>query len=156
MTLNAKDFSAMDRFERWMNMRSWFEGLLGMYMPSLVVIEGYGYNNIHSLATLVEYGTMYRMACLDLELKFIEVPPTTLKSFVCQSGAAKKDEVRLEAYKKWGVEHPSNDAVDAYVAAQFGRLVLGWAPSNESQKKLMAKCLGIGQGSKFDKKAKTG
>lgn len=149
LSINAKDFSAMSRFDRWVGMRNWIEGLLGIYMPNLVVIEGYGYGNVNTLATLVEYGTVYRMACMDLELKFIEVPPTTLKSFVCHSGAAKKDEVRLQVYKKWGIEHPSNDAVDAYAAAQYGRLVMGWVPATETQKKLLDK-------QKFDKNVKFG
>lgn len=95
------------------------------------------------------------MVCLDSAINFIEAPATTLKKFVAKGGA-KKDEVRLEVYKKWGFEHASNDAVDAYLAAQFGRAVLGWVKTTEADKALIAKCTGAKKTAKFDKFAKTG
>ena len=39
---------------------------------------------------------------------------------------AKKDEVRLEVYKRWGFEAPTNDEVDAYVLARIGLAYLGY------------------------------
>lgn len=139
VVIGAQDFSKSDRLVRWTAMRSMFTILIEKHTPSVVVIEGYGFGNVNSLATLVEYGTVVRLTLLDAGIPFIEIPPTTLKAFVCKGGA-KKDEVRLAAYKKWGVEHPSNDAIDSYVAAQLARAVLGFTPRTVEQTKLLKKC----------------
>ena len=142
LQLGAQDFSKLPRFERWAQMRDWMVAILAMWKPRLVVIEGYGFGNVNSLATLVEYGTIYRQVLLDHAINFIEVPPTSIKAFITKGGA-KKDEMRLAAYKKWGIEHSSNDAVDAYVMAQFGRAVLGVEKITVEQLKTLHKVAGV-------------
>ncbi len=57
---------------------------------------------------------------------FLVVPPARLKKFACGKGNAKKDEIRLAVYKRWGFEAPTNDEVDAYVLARIGLAYLGY------------------------------
>lgn len=135
----ARDFSKLLRFERWVAMRDWLGKKLDFLKPKLVVIEGYGYGNVYSLATLVEFGTVLRLTMLDHGIPFVEIPPSQLKKFV-GSGNAKKDEIRLAVFKKWEFEHKSNDTVDAYLAARIGMAILQWASVNEAQKAILYKC----------------
>ena len=141
--LNADDApKKLGRFQRWGHMRSALAGILLSYAPKLVVFEGYGHphQNVSSFVTLVEYGAIVRSTCFRLGVPFIEVPPTSLKAFV-GSGSAKKDQMRLEVYKTWGIEHPSNDAIDAYALAQIGRAVLGWVDMTKRQQEIIKKCV---------------
>lgn len=136
LAMGALDFTKSPRYVRWTAMRHALGLLLDQYTPALTVIEGYGFGNQFSLATLVEFGTMLRLVLLDRKLPFIEIPPPTLKAFVGK-GSAKKDEVRLQVFQQWGIEHPSNDAVDAYLSAQVARAILGYAKRTERQSALL-------------------
>lgn len=48
------------------------------------------------------------------------VPPTSLKKFVTGKGNAKKNEMLLGVYKKWGVEYSDDNLADAYSLARVG------------------------------------
>ncbi len=82
-------------------------------------IEGYGFANTHTLATLVEIGTTFRKALHNRIIPTVEVPPSSLKKFVTGKGNTKKDQMRLAIYKKWGFEHDSDNIVDAYGLARY-------------------------------------
>lgn len=117
--------------------------LLVKYRPALVVVEGYGYANTHTLALLVELGAMVRHACIYTKVPYIDVAPTTLKKFVTGKGSGKKDQMRLAVYKKWGYEHDSDNVVDAYALARLGLVYAGVsspanAPERDTLKKLRA------------------
>jgi len=113
--------------------------LLVMTRPALVVIEGYGYANEYTLAVLVELGAMARHACIYTKAQYIDVAPPTLKKFVTGSGAAKKDQMRLAVYKKWGYEHDSDNVVDAYALARLGLVYAGTVPANKMERELLKK-----------------
>jgi len=49
----------------------------------------------------------------------LQVPPTTLKKYATGKGTAKKQEMLLQIYKRWGVEFNDDNAADAYA---LGRL----------------------------------
>jgi len=51
--------------------------------------------------------------------RVLSVNPTHLKIFACGARGAAKDEIRVEVLKRWGFEHSSNDAVDAYVLSML-------------------------------------
>ncbi len=50
---------------------------------------------------------------------FVTYTPGQLKKFATGKGNAKKDQMRLAAYKKFGFEHNSHDVVDAYFGAML-------------------------------------
>lgn len=94
------------------------------HQPMSVFIEGYGYSNTHTLVTLVEIGTLIRHALYVRGMQYHEIPPTSLKKFVCGKGNAKKDMVMKEVYKRWGFEGTDNEC-DAVGLAMFGAAVHG-------------------------------
>ena len=101
----------------------WFVPHLTTLKPELVIFEGYGYGQISSIQPLTEIGTMLRAVTLLEGFSWIEVPPMSLKKFTTGKGNAKKDEMMLHVYKRWGYEAPSNNMADAFALAQVG---LGW------------------------------
>ena len=57
----------------------------------------------------------------DDDRKYIlKVPPMTLKKFAAGKGNAKKQEMLLQIYKRWGLEFTDDNAADAYA---LGRLI---------------------------------
>lgn len=50
----------------------------------------------------------------------LKVPPMTLKKYAAGKGNAKKQEMLLQIYKRWGLEFLDDNAADAYA---LGRLV---------------------------------
>ena len=97
--------------------------LINEYEPRVVIIEGYGYANRHTLATLVEIGSLIRAACEDAAQNWAEIAPTQLKKFVTNKGTSKKDVMKLETYKRYGFEGTDNE-VDAFALAAFGLAAL--------------------------------
>lgn len=49
-----------------------------------------------------------------------KIPPTMVKKFATDRGNAKKNEVMLAVYKKWGVEFRDDNLADSYVLARIG------------------------------------
>lgn len=124
-TIVTKPYS--DRGKRLADIVNQVMTLVAVAHPDVIVLEGYGFAS-QALASLAEIRGALLLA-LDRywslpARRLIEVPPATLKKFVTGSGRATKDVMRLEAYKRWGVEHRSHDAIDAYCLLQFGLAVL--------------------------------
>jgi crossover junction endodeoxyribonuclease RuvC len=66
----------------------------------------------------------------------LQVPPMTLKKFVCGKGTATKDLMLLNVYKKYGVEFSDNNATDAYGLARIAAEVAIDADERATLKKL--------------------
>ena len=49
----------------------------------------------------------------------LKVPPMTLKKFAAGKGNAKKQEMLLQIYKRWGMEFLDDNAADAYALARL-------------------------------------
>lgn len=100
----------------------------------LIVIEGYGYANQYTLATLVEIGTVVRYFLWQEDLPYLEVAPTSLKKFVTGSGVAKKNIMMLEVYKQFGYSASTDNIADAVGLAMFGLCCLGRGEFNKTSK----------------------
>lgn len=107
--------------------------MIKQYSPHGCVVEGYGYANPHTLATLVEVGTLVRVALLESKIPWLEVPPTSLKKFTTGKGNAKKELMMLEVFKRWGFEAKTNDQADAFALGQFGYSLLGFGSDMPKQ-----------------------
>lgn len=133
--IQAREIALMDRepenaVDRVMRMKVIEENIdheIRKHRPAFIAMEGYGYANIYTLATLAELGGVIRLMCYRMKIPFIEVTPMSLKKFACGDHKAKKDKVRLGVYKRWGYEHDSDNVVDAYVLAQVGLAFKGIA-----------------------------
>lgn len=102
------------------------------YNPDFAVIEGYGYANAYTLATLVEIGTVIRYFLWQSDFPYHEVAPTQLKKFMGK-GNLKKDMIRLECFKQFGFQDDSDNVVDAFVLAQMGLAASGAYPLTQLQ-----------------------
>lgn len=114
-------FPKLKGFDRICHFEQWANDLVLKFKPELTFIEGYGYANAHTLATLVEIGTAVRLGLMRAKAEWVDIPPTILKKFATGVGNAKKDKIALEVYKQWGVEPATDNMVDAYVLAQMAR-----------------------------------
>ncbi len=103
---------------------------LGLYEQDLVVIEGYSFASKMGGHQLGELGGVIRYSLWLERRPFIVVAPTTLKKFVGGKGNLKKDEMRLETWKRWQAEFRSEHEVDAFGLSKIG----------EALRRLFLKC----------------
>lgn len=108
--------------------------------PALIVIEDYGFaasrQSVDTIITQCYVGFVLRDWARSHGIPYIEIPPTTLKSFV---GAAKKEQVMMLVLKRWGHTSKTNDQADAYVLAQIGRHAMGIVAGRAEDRKALAK-----------------
>lgn len=67
------------------------------------------------------------------------VAPTSLKKFLTGKGNAKKEDMKLHVYKRWGKECETNDEADAYSLMMLGRYYLGEFEPTEAQQAVLSK-----------------
>ena len=96
------------------------------FKPDLIVLEGYSFSSKFVSFPLVEISAVIRWELFNRGLNFILVPPTTLKKFVTGKGNCKKDVMRLETFKRWGVEAKTDDEIDAFGLSMFGAAYMGF------------------------------
>lgn len=114
-------------------------GSRGFLGPCHFFIEGYSQGSKFNREVLAEMHAILYHWIGDLfyseNTTVYEVQPTCLKKFVTGKGSSQKEEMRLGAYKYWGVEFKTNDEVDAYGLYRFGLCVAGLAQaSNAAQR----------------------
>jgi len=92
------------------------------YRQDLTVIEGpaFGMKNTNCIWQLGELAGVVKQYLYLHEFKFIVIPPTQLKKFITGKGNAKKDQMMLAVYKKYGVEFADDHQCDAYALARMG------------------------------------
>lgn len=72
-----------------------------------------------------ELGGVIRVMLTEVGIKWIEVNPSLVKKFATGRGNAKKEEIAIAIYKRWGREFLSNDEADAFVLAVIGQALVG-------------------------------
>jgi Holliday junction resolvasome RuvABC endonuclease subunit len=79
----------------------------------------------HAALVLGELSATVRLAIFDyfdegdLRKYPLKVPPMTLKKFAAGKGNAKKQEMLLQIYKRWGIEFNDDNAADSYALARL-------------------------------------
>jgi crossover junction endodeoxyribonuclease RuvC len=106
----------------------------------VICIEGFSYSSKGS-AVSVQYGIgwILRSELIKVGLSYYEVPPSSVKKFATGKGNAKKDELVLPIYKRWGFEHNSDNVRDAFVLAQIARALNGQVELTKFQKEALNK-----------------
>lgn len=90
----------------------------------------------HAALVLGELAAVVKMAIYDYfgeneTCRYpLKVPPMTLKKYASGKGNAKKQEMLMQVYKRWGIEFNDDNAADAYA---LGRLA-GKTAINEIEK----------------------
>lgn len=76
-----------------------------------------------SALLLGELSAVVRLSIYDHfedDLRFpLKVPPMTLKKYAAGKGNAKKQEMLLQMYKRWGIEYSDDNAADSYALARL-------------------------------------
>lgn len=93
----------------------------------VAVIEGLAFmvRNATALVQLSALNYMTRAMLMEYDIPFIIVAPTSLKKFITGNGAAKKDVMLIETYKRYGVTLLDDNVCDAYGLAQVGLALFG-------------------------------
>jgi Holliday junction resolvasome RuvABC endonuclease subunit len=108
--------------ERLDAIRSWVDGFVwpeGSNMPAvdLVAIEGYSFGaKGRAFLSLAELGGIVRHGLWTRVIPYVEVPPSTVKTYATGKGNAGKDDVLAAAVRRGGDRFTgtSNDEADAF------------------------------------------
>ena len=105
-----------------------------------IAIEGFSYGSKGAgVSTQYGIGWAIRTDLTREKLKYIEIPPSSLKKFATGKGNAAKDGLVLPIYKKWNYEHSSDNVRDAYVLARMARALNGKEVLTTYQKEALKK-----------------
>jgi len=98
------------------------EMMISEDIPDIAVVEGMAFmaRNTTALVQLAALNYMTRAVLFDYNIPFIIVAPTSLKKFITGNGAAKKDVMLIEIYKRYNVTILDDNVADAYSLAQVG------------------------------------
>lgn len=102
------------------------ELIVGAETPTIAVIENlaFGVRNATALTQLAALNYFVRSMLIDYNVTFVLVAPNSLKKFVTGNGAAKKDEMLLATFKRYGVTILDDNENDGYGLAQIGLALL--------------------------------
>lgn len=87
----------------------------------LVVLEGYAFARPNQAHQIGELGGVLRVMLHEMGIEVLEVAPAAVKKYATGKGNAKKEEVAVAIYKRWGQEFKTNDEADAFVLATIGQ-----------------------------------
>ena len=73
----------------------------------------------HSALALGELSATVKLFLWSKSILPLQIPPMTLKKYASGKGTAKKQEMLLQIYKRWGVEFNDDNAADAYALARL-------------------------------------
>lgn len=95
--------------------------LFNLRESSLVIIEGYDPHPRGSIALVraAEIGGIVRAGLLELGIRWLDCPPSTLKKFATGKGNANKEAV-FQAAQAAGVNPQTEDEADAYWLRRIG------------------------------------
>ena len=92
------------------------------YFPKVIAVGMEGYANGAKFGREIagELSAAVRMGLYEDGFKDVQiVQPSVVKKYATGKGNAKKNEVLLHVYKKWGVEFDDDNAADSYVIARY-------------------------------------
>jgi crossover junction endodeoxyribonuclease RuvC len=90
-------------------------GAVAMTRPDFVAIEGYSFGaRGNAVFQLGELGGVVRFLLHQQGMPVVEVPPGEWRKQLFGKGNLAKDQVRVEAFKRYGVEFDSLDVLEAW------------------------------------------
>jgi len=117
--------------ERLSDIRQWLRDTLD-YCDKFWIIDDLGLEGTvlqsHSALVLGELSAVVRLTIFDQfnqddapdHRKYpLKVPPMTLKKYASGKGTAKKQEMLMQIYKRWGIEFSDDNAADSYGIARL-------------------------------------
>ncbi len=93
----------------------------------LVAVEGYSFGSRTSQAhALGELGGVVRLALHEAGIRYVDIPPATLKRYACGKGNAPKAEVYGAAIRRLGYQGSDHNQADALWLRALGLDGLGY------------------------------
>jgi len=115
--------------ERLSDIRQWLKDHLEYLEEQGAIIQDIAMEGTvlasHAALVLGELSATVRLTIFDFfddddDRRFpLKVPPMTLKKYASGKGNAKKQEMLLQIYKRWGMEFNDDNAADAYGLARI-------------------------------------
>lgn len=90
--------------------------LRSLSVKPAVFMEGYsfGIGRMGQTFSLGELGGVVKAYLHNNGFVWSSIPPTSLKKFITGKGGAKKEQMLLQTYKRYGVEFSDNNLCDAF------------------------------------------
>ena len=106
----------------------------------MVAIEGLAFmaRNTTALCQLAALNYMLRAMLVEGGMAFAVVAPGSLKKFTTGRGNAKKDEMMMEVYRRWGFAAKQSDAADAYALAKLAEMMVTGKGENRAQEEVLS------------------
>ena len=116
--------------QRLADIRKWLEGKLNLFRDNFyldIAMEGTVLAS-QSALILGELSATVKLTLWDYFDAYdkqphlqtpIQVSPMTLKKYATGKGSAKKQEMLLQIYKRWGIEFNDDNAADSYALARL-------------------------------------
>ena len=112
----------------------------------MVVMEEYGFAGKGKVFHMGEGGGAIKLGliqALGIQRKVAypsTVSPTSLKKFVLGKGVGEKSDMKIQVFKRWGVEFSDDNECDAYGLAQVAAcLIEPDRAANDAQREVLAK-----------------
>lgn len=91
----------------------------------LVCIEDFAFSRANQAHNLGGLGWIIRVMMHEENVPFMVVGTSQVKKFATGRGNAKKPEVMLGVYKRWGVEFADDNEADAFVLMKMAEVLIG-------------------------------
>lgn len=99
--------------ERLNVLDGWLSGLVDASRPQVAVVEGYAYGKGNQAHQVGEWGGVARLRLYSDGVPFVVVPPAVVKKYATGRGNAPKPDLRMELYKRAGLDVADDNEVDA-------------------------------------------
>lgn len=134
----AAHAGAEDPARRLYELRNMVTGYLVRYppLPDLVALEGYALDSPGRLALvrLGELGGVLRCALFDLDVPFVQIPPTSLKRYATGRGNASKEQMEARA-RELGSACTNHDEADAWLLRRMALAANGIEPMDHDHER---------------------
>ena len=120
----------LDGVPRLLYVRAQLENIMAQFSSrlDLITLEDYSYNSKgNSVIDNAELGGLIRIMLHYYQeqrrIPYLKIAPSQVKKFILGKGngtGTKKEDMKLGVYKKFGIEYPDNNRVDAYALAKIG------------------------------------
>ena len=117
-----RDVERLQYFDDWLrNYVHLKHGEINGWPIAAVGIEGYSFGSVSHHHAIGELGGIIKLAIHQAGIPLRIIPPSTWKKALLGKGNLPKDMVRIEAYKRYGVDFGSQDTLDAWAVAMCCR-----------------------------------
>jgi Holliday junction resolvasome RuvABC endonuclease subunit len=123
-SLNTCPLSKVTGDERLWKIYLWIRGVLKVEKPQYAVIEDLP-THAHGAGITGMVQGVVRLALMERSIQYRTVPPATLKRFAVGRGNATKADMRMELYKRAGVDVRDDNQADAYWLRELGLHLAG-------------------------------